>query len=172
MAEDKICIDYERITKSANNLSLIEIPLNEITTVQGELKTIESEHDGIELNSGAIQDTIENITKVMTKTSNLSANLLAVVKAYTEAEGDIKEAILKIDPNLAEQLANIKKEDISTDSKEFKKSLVTYKSDGTAAGDTQASIYTLLREKGYCTLDLLAHLSNPRWYFPKSFKTS
>ena len=96
MAESKICIDYERIKKSANNLSLIEIPLNEITSVQSEIKTIESEHDGIDLNSSALQESIENITNVITKAGNLSANLLSVVNAFTEAEGDIKEAILKI----------------------------------------------------------------------------
>ena len=148
MAESKIWVDYEK-KKSANTLSQIEIPTNEITTIQSELKTIESEHDGIELNSSALQNTIENITKVITKTSNLSTSLLTVVNAFTETEGDIKEVILKIDPNLAYELANIKKESISTNSEEFKKSLVSYKSDGTAAGDTQASIYTLLREKRY-----------------------
>ncbi len=160
MSESKICVDYEKIKNSANTLSQIEIPLNEITTVQSELKTIESEHDGIELNSAALQDTIENITKVMTKTSNLSSNLLTVANAFTEAEGDIKDAILKIDPNLAEELENIKKENISTDSEEFKKSLVSYKSDGTAAGDNQASIYTLLREKGYSKAAICAIFAN------------
>ena len=160
MAESKICIDYERIKKSANNLSLIEIPLNEITSVQSEIKTIESEHDGIDLNSSALQESIENITNVITKAGNLSANLLSVVNAFTEAEGDIKEAILKIDPNLADELANIKKDDISTNSEEFKKSLISYKSDGTAAGDTQASIYTILSEKGYSKAAICAILAN------------
>jgi len=160
LAESKICVDYERIKKSANNLSLIEIPLNEITSVQSEIKTIESEHDGIELNSSALQESIENITNVITKAGNLSANLLSVVNAFTEAEGDIKEAILKIDPKLADELANIKKDDISTNSEEFKKSLVSYKSDGTAAGETQASIYTLLSEKGYSKAAICAILAN------------
>ena len=160
MAESKICIDYERIKKSANNLALIEIPLNEITSVQSEIKTIESEHDGIDLNSSALQESIENITNVITKAGHLSANLLSVVNAFTEAEGDIKEAILKIDPNLADELANIKKDDISTNSEEFKKSLISYKSDGTAAGDTQASIYTILSEKGYSKAAICAILAN------------
>ena len=145
MAESKICIDYERIKKSANNLSLIEIPLNEITSVQSEIKTIESEHDGIDLNSSALQESIENITNVITKAGNLSANLLSVVNAFTEAEGE---------------LANIKKDDISTNSEEFKKSLISYKSDGTAAGDTQASIYTILSEKGYSKAAICAILAN------------
>ena len=153
MADSKICVDYERIKASANNLSQIEISLNEATSVQSEIASIESEHDGLDLNSAALQEIIENVTKVQTKVTNLSTNLLAVVKAFTEAEGDIKEAILKIDPKLADDLNNIKKEDISTDSKEFQKSLVTYKSDGTAAGDTQASIYKMLRENGYSKAD-------------------
>ncbi|MBQ1551448.1 MAG: hypothetical protein IIZ67_05025, partial [Bacilli bacterium] len=119
MADSKICVDYERIKASANNLSQIEISLNEATSVQSEIASIESEHDGLDLNSAALQEIIENVTKVQTKVTNLSTNLLAVVKAFTEAEGDIKEAILKIDPKLADALNNIKKEDISTDSKEF-----------------------------------------------------
>ena len=160
MADSKICVDYERIKASANNLSQIEISLNEATSVQSEIASIESEHDGLDLNSAALQEIIENVTKVQTKVTNLSTNLLAVVKAFTEAEGDIKEAILKIDPKLADDLNNIKKEDISTDSKEFQKSLVTYKSDGTAAGDTQASIYKMLREKGYSKAAICAIFAN------------
>ena len=160
MADSKICVDYERIKASANNLSQIEISLNEATSVQSEIASIESEHDGLDLNSAALQEIIENVTKVQTKVTNLSTNLLAVVKAFTEAEGDIKEAILKIDPKLADDLNNIKKEDISTDSKEFQKSLVSYKSDGTAAGDTQASIYKILREKGYSKAAICAILAN------------
>ena len=160
MADSKICIDYERIKSSANNLGQIEISLNEATSVQGELQSIEAEHDGLDLNSGALQETIENITNAQTRINNLSTNLLGVVKAYTEAEGDIMEAILKIDPNLEEELNNIKKEDIATDSKEFQKSLVTYKSDGTAAGDTQASIYKMLREKGYSKAACCAIFAN------------
>ena len=160
MADSKICVDYERIKASANNLSQIEISLNEATSVQSEIASIESEHDGLDLNSAALQETIENITNVQTKITNLSTNLLAVVKAFTEAEGDIKEAILKIDPKLADDLNNIKKEDISTDSKEFQKSLVSYKSDGTAAGDTQASIYQMLREKGYSKAAICAIFAN------------
>lgn len=160
MADSKICVDYERIKASANNLSQIEISLNEATSVQSEIASIESEHDGLDLNSAALQEIIENVTKVQTKVTNLSTNLLAVVKAFTEAEGDIKEAILKIDPKLADALNNIKKEDISTDSKEFQKSLVSYKSDGTAAGDTQASIYKMLREKGYSKAACCAIFAN------------
>ena len=160
MADSKICVDYERIKASANNLSQIEISLNEATSVQSEIASIESEHDGLDLNSAALQEIIENVTKVQTKVTNLSTNLLAVVKAFTEAEGDIKEAILKIDPKLADALNNIKKEDISTDSKEFQKSLVSYKSDGTAAGETQASIYKILREKGYSKAAICAILAN------------
>ena len=160
MADSKICVDYERIKASANNLSQIQISLNEATSVQSEIASIESEHDGLDLNSAALQETIENITNVQTKITNLSTNLLSVVKAFTEAEGDIKEAILKIDPKLADDLNNIKKEDISTDSKEFQKSLVSYKSDGTAAGDTQASIYQMLREKGYSKAACCAIFAN------------
>ena len=160
MADSKICVDYERIKSSANNLSQIEISLNEATSVQSEIASIESEHDGLDLNSAALQETIENITNVPTKITNLSTNLLAVVKAFTEAEGDIKEAILKIDPKLADDLNNIKKDDIATDSQEFQKSLVSYKSDGTAAGDTQASIYKLLREKGYSKAAICAIFAN------------
>ncbi|MBQ1550628.1 MAG: hypothetical protein IIZ67_00870, partial [Bacilli bacterium] len=130
------------------------------TSVQSEIASIESEHDGLDLNSAALQEIIENVTKVQTKVTNLSTNLLGVVKAFTEAEGDIKEAILKIDPKLADDLNNIKKEDISTDSKEFQKSLVSYKSDGTAAGETQASIYKILREKGYSKAAICAILAN------------
>lgn len=160
MAESKICIDYEKIKSSANNLGLIEISLNEVTTVQSELQTIETEHDGLELNSAALQETIENITKVQTKISNLGSNLIGVCNAFTEAEGDIKEAILKIDPSLADELDNIKKDNIYTNSEEFKKTLISYKSDGTAAGDTQASIYKILREKGYSKAAVCAILAN------------
>ena len=160
MADSKICVDYDRINASANNLSQIEISLNEATSVQSELASIESEHDDLDLNSAALQEIIENVTKVQTKVTNLSTNLLGVVKAFTEAEGDIKESILKIDPKLADDLNNIKKDDIATDSKEFQKSLVSYKSDGTAAGDTQASIYKLLREKGYSKAAICAIFAN------------
>lgn len=160
MAESKICIDYERIQKSATNLSQIQINVNEITTALGELQTIESTHDDLDLNTSALNETITNITNVQTKTANLSTNLIAVCKAFNEAEGDIAEAILKIDPNLAEELANLKKEDIHTDSKEFQKTLITYKSDGSAAGESQASIYKMLREKGYSKAAICAIFAN------------
>jgi len=160
LADSKICVDYERIELSANNLSQIKISLNEATSVQSEIASIESEHDDLDLNSAALQETIENITNVQTKITNLSTNLLGVVKAFTEAEEDIKEAILKIDPKLADELNNIKKENIITDSKELEKSLISYKSDGTPAGETQASIYQILREKGYSKAAICAILAN------------
>ena len=160
MAESKICIDYDKITKSANSLGQIQISTNEASSVLSEIQTIESEHDGIDLNSGALQDSIDNITKVQTKVTNLGTNLLGVAKAFTEAEGDIKEAIVKINPKLADELNDIKKDDIYTDSEKFQESLVTYKSDGSAAGDTQASIYKMLREKGYSKAAICAIFAN------------
>ncbi len=160
MADSKICVDYEKLKETANNLGLIEIPLNEITSAQSEIKTIETEHDDLDLNSQALQDTIDNITKLQTKVSNLGTNLIEVVNAFNDAEGDIKEAILKIDPKLAEALGNIKKEDIYTDSKKFKESLVSYKSDGSAAGKTQESMYKMLREMGYSKAECCAIFAN------------
>ena len=160
MADSKICVDYDRIKASADNLDQIEIPTDAATSAQTELTSIESEHEGLNLNSAALAEMIDNITKVKTKVSNLSSNLISVVNAFNNAEGDIKESILKIDPKLADDLNNIKKDDIATDSKEFQKSLVSYKSDGTAAGDTQASIYKLLREKGYSKAAICAIFAN------------
>ena len=84
--EDKIIIDYECITKSATALEGITIDKETVPNIAQELKTIETEHDGLELNTQALNETAENLTNVDTKIKNLGVNLTGVVKAFKEAK--------------------------------------------------------------------------------------
>lgn len=134
LIEDKIIIDYECITKSATALEGITIDKETVPNIAQELKTIETEHDGLELNTQALNETAENLTNVDTKIKNLGVNLTGVVKAFKEAEGDIAEYIKKIDPKII--IGDIKKEDIITDKTQYR-------------GNTQASEFAELGKNAY-----------------------
>ena len=69
--EDKIIIDYECITKSATALEGITIDKEIMPNIAQELKTIETEHEGLELNTQALDETAENLVNVDTKIKNL-----------------------------------------------------------------------------------------------------
>lgn len=116
--EDKIIIDYECITKSATALEGITIDKETVPNIAQELKTIETEHDGLELNTQALNEIAENLVNVDTKIKNLGVNLTEVVNAFKEAEGDIVEAIKKIDPTI--DITSINKDNIITDKTQFK----------------------------------------------------
>lgn len=132
--EDEIVIDYECITKSAQALESININKDTATSVATQLKSIESEHEGLELNSEALDEIGENIVNADTKIKNLGVNLTGTVNAFNEAEGDIAEYIKKIDPKIV--IGDIKKEDIITDKTQYR-------------GNTQASEFAELGKDAY-----------------------
>ena len=94
--EDKIIIDYECITKSATALEGITIDKETVPNIAQELKTIETEHDGLELNTQALNETAENLTNVDTKIKNLGVNLTGVVKAFKEAVKKLSDCDIAI----------------------------------------------------------------------------
>ena len=114
---DRIVIDYECITKSATALEGITINKDSAVEMASQLKSIEQEHDGLDLNTQALDETGQNLINVDTKIKNLGINLAGVVKAFNNSEEDIKEAIKKIDPNI--EIGDFKKEDIITDKNNF-----------------------------------------------------
>ena len=143
--KDKIIIDYECITKSATTLEGININKETAANVTTQIKSIEQEHDGLDLNSEALDEIGENIVNVDTKIKNLGVNLTGVVKAFKEAEGDIAEAIKKIDPKIT--MSNFKKEDIITDKTQFEGEKIIIKANELKEGTKTYEAYQKYKDQ-------------------------
>ena len=141
--KDEIIIDYNCINKSIDNLGGITIDKTTASDLIKELQSIEQNHEGLELNTKALNDASENIINLDTKIKNLGINLTSVVAAYNGAEEDIIDAIKKIGPI---DLTSINKGDIITDKTQYKGNKVIIKANELKEGTKTYEAYQKYRD--------------------------